>query len=66
MTGRFPLEPLAALTRLDQGELARVAGVSRRTVCRWKALGMNQWIADRLAIALGYHPAVVWPEWYGR
>ncbi len=25
--------------------------------------GLTWWQADRLAIAIGYHPSEIWPEW---
>ncbi len=45
-------------------ELADVFGVDDRTVRRWRAQGLSIEQADRLAIAAGLHPAIVWgPEW---
>jgi len=49
-----------------QGSTAAIAdqlGVSSRTVERWKSAGDMPWLmADRLATALGHHPAELWCE----
>ena len=42
--------------------LAGLAGVHRKQIARWRADGVPAWAADRLAVALGYHPASLWPE----
>ena len=44
--------------------IAELAGVSRRTVNRWRHAGIPLELADRLACAIGLHPSNVWPEWY--
>lgn len=45
--------------------LAQQLGVTRRTVHRWRRTGVipaHQ--VDRAAVALGHHPAEIWPtEW---
>jgi len=57
---RYPFEPLAIEARSSTVEaLAARIGVSRRTVHRWIIHGVP---ADRAAIALGTHPACLWPE----
>lgn len=49
---------------LCDGELAAYIGVSRETVCRWKAgRRITTLVADRTAIALGLHPLNIWPDW---
>ncbi len=72
---RLPLEPLLdalpidhCLTRQDvvgPGVIAQAAtllDVSTRTLHRLRHTGLNPWTADRLAIAGGLHPLVVWGE----
>lgn len=49
--------------RLTWGELAGWLGVSPRTVARVMAsIELSEDTADRLAIALGLHPVLLWPE----
>lgn len=36
---------------------------ARKRVGRWHTLGLTVTEADRLAVALGRHPAEIWPEW---
>lgn len=44
--------------------LARIVGVSRAMIHGWiRAGGVDENTADRVAIALGEHPATIWPEW---
>lgn len=45
--------------------LADAVGVDRRTVKRWRHQGLMVTQADRAAVALGLHPASLWPvEWW--
>lgn len=60
---RLPFAPLvteAAAPTIDT--LAVRIGVSRRTVHRWIIHGIPADQADRAAIALGAHPANLWPD----
>lgn len=60
-----PLEEAARRQWPDGGvytRLGELAGVHRKQIARWRADGVPAWAADRLAIALGYHPASLWPE----
>ncbi len=72
---RLPLEPLLVALPIDQrlarqdivgpGVIAQAAtllDVSTRTLHRLRHTGLNPWTADRLAIAGGIHPLVVWGE----
>jgi hypothetical protein len=64
---RFPLEPLAdvivdADTRTDRG-LALRLGLDTHTVQEARVKGLHWSIADRAAIAVGQHPAAIWPDW---
>jgi hypothetical protein len=43
---------------------ARVLNVHTAMVGRWRREGLNEQTADRVACALGYHPGLVWPEWW--
>ncbi len=64
-TVRWPLEPLMeAAGHPAAGTLAARAGVTARTVWRWHHRGLTDTQADRTAVALGYHPANIWPDWY--
>ena len=59
-------EQLRRLLNTDQStkRIAELAGVSRRTVARWRNNGVIPNIkADHIAIALGRHPAEIWHEW---
>jgi len=60
---RYPFEPLATQAGTPTIEtLAARIGVSRRTVHRWAIHGIPAEQADRAAIAIGSHPACLWPE----
>ncbi len=60
---RFPLQPLMSAARVDSTvSLARAVGVSARTVHRWALTGLSTTAADRAAIAIGSHPASLWPR----
>lgn len=69
---RFPTEPVRQLLaqRITCGDLhlADLAATTRlplRTLRRLVALHDLDWIvADRCAVALGYHPCQLWPEWF--
>lgn len=39
---------------------ARVLGVTRWTILKWRKHGLTARQADRAAIAAGYHPLLVW------
>ena len=61
---RWPLAPLrVAAGATTNAALARSLGVSVRTVWRWHHHGLTDTQADHAAIALGLHPAIVWPDW---
>ncbi|MCU1451942.1 MAG: hypothetical protein JWN46_88 [Acidimicrobiales bacterium] len=72
---RYPFQAIEALLppttsdltyacgRLNPREAGALLGVCRRTILRWRARGVDEWTADRLACALNLHPAVVWPDW---
>ena len=61
---RFPIARLEArLGDAHAADVAAVLRVSARTVFRYRKHGLNDRQADRAAIAAGYHPAEIWPEW---
>ena len=62
---RWPFAPLlAAAGHPPVAALARRLRVSSRTVWRWQRYGLDDHQADRAAVALGYHPANIWPTWH--
>lgn len=61
---RYPLEPLMKLSGAeDMTEFAAAAGVTRRSAFRYQAEGLSINQADRVAVTVGFHPLLVWPEW---
>lgn len=63
---QFPFDDLAGLVpHEDNGHLARQLGVSSRTVVRYRRRRhLSELVADRLAVAAGFHPGNVWPQWF--
>lgn len=60
---RISIEPL--VERYGNGSaLARALGCDHTQVSRWRSQGLPLDSADRVAVALGLHPAEVWPDWY--
>lgn len=43
--------------------LAERLGISRAQVQKARIEGLTELQADEWAIALGYHPLLIWPEW---
>jgi lambda repressor-like predicted transcriptional regulator len=68
----FPAEParralrqLAAETDDSVCTIAENIGVDRSTVLRLFTRDRLRWdAADHIAVALGYHPCQLWPEWF--
>lgn len=66
---RLELAPLVSLLTASRphasdSDLAATVRLSRKTWQRHKARGtVDRWTADRLAIAAGYHPCTVWPDY---
>lgn len=62
---RYPLAPLYRLVgALSQAEVAARTGIHPRMIALWCSQGsVPDQSADRLAVGLGFHPALVWPEW---
>ena len=72
MRSYFPAEPARrALRRLAASRddsicaIAENIGVDRDTLHRLFTRDRLRWdAADRIAVALGYHPCQLWPEWF--
>jgi len=70
----MPLGPLERCARLKAGEdeeftdvlFAIMAGVSKRSIARWRVDGQVPWTsADTAAVSLGRHPRDIWGDvWY--
>lgn len=45
-------------------DLAAVLGVSDWSLRQYRRRDLSLDVADRLAIAAGWHPAEVWPDWW--
>lgn len=68
---RYSFEPIDALfpgshdlTSDGKPTLANTIGVATNYISRWRRDGLDTLQADRVAIALGYHPANLWPSWF--
>lgn len=77
---RFPYEPLERLvvSRIDlphgrahgtadgwtDANVADYLGVDRVQIRRWRRAGLPERSADRVAVAIGEHPALIWTDWY--
>ncbi len=62
--GRFDVTVQARIVgATSAAHLATMAGVSVRTVWRWRATDLTALQADRVAVACGHHPAAVSPTW---
>lgn len=46
------------------GLAAQALNIAASELHRWRHQGIPYYTADRLAIRLGYHPALVWEEWW--
>ena len=58
---RFPLVNIGAS---NLSELSRRTGYPLRTIQRWRVDGIPYTSADRVAVRLGIHPALIWTDWY--
>ena len=64
-TSRFPIAELeSCLGGTSAREMAGLLKVSSRTVVRYRRRGLSVVQADRAAVAVGFHPAEVWPNWW--
>lgn len=62
MIRRYPLEPLRQLTGWSVVELNRLAPCNGTEYRLRMEHGVTEKIADRLAVAAGVHPWLIWPE----
>lgn len=63
-TRRWPLEPLLAASGCATvSAIEARTGLPRGIGRRWVTHGLTDDAADRVAVALGRHPAEVWPDW---
>lgn len=44
--------------------MARTVGISRVLLQKAKRDGLTETLADRVAIGLGDHPSLIWPDWF--
>jgi hypothetical protein len=76
---RFPWQPVEDVLRartmayqdsngvaIEAGmsEWARIIGVDRRSLYKYKRAGFSELMADRVAGALGLNPLSLWPDYY--
>ena len=60
---RFSLQPVMALTRVDNYEQLGVRlGVSGDAVRQWSVRGLSSKQADFVATRLGFHPLNIWSD----
>lgn len=73
--GRLPFEPLLDVLPIDPvlarpdvhgpgvpAQAAALLGVTPRSIHRYRREGLSPHLADRLAIAAGSHPILVWGQ----
>ena len=61
----YPFEPFWIMVgRPSFEEFGRRFEVTSRTVRRWSNYGIPAAQADRVAIVAGYHPGIVWADWW--
>lgn len=61
--GPYSLFALIEATGLTWRGLATAIGIDRATVRRAREAGLDDRLADEWAVAMGFHPAEVWPHW---
>lgn len=72
MTVTYPFAPLEAMLADPLAEhndgpvkiVARQLHIGTQQIYRYRRTGMTTELADRLAIAAGLHPSVVWDTWF--
>lgn len=60
---RWPWEPLGDVLGGSVRSQAAQLGVHDRQVSRWRSYGLTDDQADRFAILVNSHPAILWPDW---
>lgn len=61
---RWPWAPLGDLLGGSVRTQAGLLGVHQRQVSRWRSYGLTDEQADRCAIGIGSHPALIWANWH--
>lgn len=57
--------PQANGRQLSERQMARFCDTPPSSIDKWRAAGeIPLYAADRAAIAMGTHPAMIWPEWF--
>lgn len=59
---KYPFANLAAVMHLTENAAAKQLRLSGSTLKEYRREGMSEKVAERLAVAAGFHPFVVWPE----
>lgn len=59
---RYPLEPLANTMGLSLHQTCKQLGLSGSTEKEYRARGVTERVADRLAVKAGFSPYDIWPE----
>ena len=57
-----PFFELDLFANLDDGIIAEVCGLSRRTLVRWRRGGIPWLSADRVSAHLQVHPILIWGD----
>jgi lambda repressor-like predicted transcriptional regulator len=61
---RYPVDVLTELSGMSASALCRKAGVSSSTIAKSRSRhGLTEEMAERLAVAAGFLPYLIWPEW---
>lgn len=62
----WPIRPLLDLAPdgITREDLSRLIGASHETIEACKVYGCSDLQADRWACRLGYHPSLIWPDWF--
>lgn len=64
MSERYPLQAVLVSERCTSQQLCDRTGIDYRTLVYWTKHGLTPSAAERVANAVGLHPASIWPEWF--
>ncbi len=59
----YPFEALAGRLGLSAHKTGELLQISGSTMQDYRARGLTEQVADRLAVRAGLHPACVWTDW---